>query len=89
MLLEELTFHTYPKTKHLLQLIGMTFVENLGYRQINAFWRFTGLVYWAIGYEESRAMVRTASWQGADEGKNASQPGGQDNELPGSQDSSA
>lgn len=66
MLLEELTFHTYPRTKDILIMILAAFTENLGYRQVNAFWRFTGLVYWAIGYEESRAMVRSASWQTPD-----------------------
>jgi len=64
LLLEEITFHTYPKTKHLFILFLTALTENIGYRQISAVWRFTGLVYWVIGFEESRQMVRVASsWQ--------------------------
>ena len=64
LLLEELIFHTYPRRKHLLTLFLAALIENLGYRQINSFWRFTALIYWLTGYEESRAITRTASWQG-------------------------
>ena len=63
ILLETMSFSTYPKTKHLVMLFSAAVAENFGYRQINTFWRCVGLVYWFTGYEESRAMVRTASWQ--------------------------
>ena len=63
MILEEIMFHKYPKFSHLLILFVAAVIENLGYRQVNAWWRFTGLIYWAIGYEESRVMVRSASWR--------------------------
>ncbi len=65
MLLEAFTFNTYPKPKHLLILFAANILEHFGYRQLNAFWRFTGLLYWAIGHEESRSMARNASWQNA------------------------
>ena len=63
MILEELMFRTYPKPKHLLTMLLGAIAENAGYRQVNAWWRFTGLIYWAIGYEESRVLVRSGSWQ--------------------------
>ena len=65
MLLEEKSFHTYPRTKHLATLLGCALIDNFGYRQLNTLWRFVGLIYWVIGYEEGRAMHRVASsWQG-------------------------
>lgn len=88
MLLEEMTFHTYPKARHILILIVAAFVENLGYRQINAVWRFTGLVYWAIGYEESRGMVRNASWNNPDAKTNSSQVTSKDSIIPNGHDPS-
>ncbi|MEZ5308481.1 MAG: glycosyltransferase [Pyrinomonadaceae bacterium] len=78
ILLEEIIFHTYPKTTHLLTLFAASVLENFGYRQINAIWRFTGLLYWAIGYEESRVMIRSASWQGQGGGETSSQEGSKD-----------
>ncbi len=89
MLLEELTFHTYPKTRQILTLIAAAFLENCGYRQVNAFWRFTGLIYWAIGYEESRALVRNASWQKKSEPQKSSQIEGNDSIIKDGHGSSA
>jgi len=89
MLLEELTFHTYPKPKQILILLAGAFLENLGYRQVNAFWRFTGLVYWAIGYEESRAMVRSGSWQNTPGGEISSQNNSENSTIEKDQRSSA
>ena len=42
LVLEELSFHRYPKFRHLLNLIGVAIVENLGYRQLNSWWRIKG-----------------------------------------------
>jgi cellulose synthase/poly-beta-1,6-N-acetylglucosamine synthase-like glycosyltransferase len=64
ILLEEITFRTYPKTKHLLVLFCGAILENLGYRQLNAFWRLEGLIRWLIKSESKWGdMTRTASWQ--------------------------
>ncbi len=63
LLLEEMTFHTYPKTKDLLLLFAAIVLENFGYRQLNAVWRVIGLYKWITksqaGWGE---MTRTASW---------------------------
>lgn len=63
ILLEEITFRTYPKTRDLLILFGVGIIENLGYRQLNAFWRFEGLLKWFFNADSSWGeMTRTASW---------------------------
>ena len=67
LLLEELSFHTYPKTRHILVLFAAALAENLGYRQLNSFWRFEGLVRWLTGRKPGWGrMKRTAEWQAAD-----------------------
>ena len=64
LLLEELSFHTYPKMRHILVLFVVALVENLGYRQLNSFWRFQGLVRWLVGGKPKWGdMTRTATWQ--------------------------
>jgi cellulose synthase/poly-beta-1,6-N-acetylglucosamine synthase-like glycosyltransferase len=47
LLLEELAFRTYPRPRHLLKLLAAILVENLGYRQLNCWWRVVGLWQWA------------------------------------------
>jgi len=42
--LEELTFRRYPTKKDLIRLFFVGVLENLGYRQLNTFWRVKGLV---------------------------------------------
>jgi len=65
LLLEEMTFHLYPRGRHLLMLIGAVVLENLGYRQLNSVWRLIGLFRWMF---RSRAhwgeMKRKGTWQG-------------------------
>lgn len=64
LLLEELAFHTYPKIRHILVLFVVALVENLGYRQLNSFWRLQGLVRWLVGSKPKWGeMTRTATWQ--------------------------
>lgn len=63
LLLEQASFNTYPKPASLLRLVGVAFVENLGYRQLTAVWRLQGLWRWARKSESSwGSMARTASW---------------------------
>jgi len=40
--LEELSFRRYPRLSDLLQLFGLAALENLGYRQLNTWWRVKG-----------------------------------------------
>lgn len=42
--LEELSLRRYPRTADLVRLFALAFVENLGYRQLCAFWRFRGFL---------------------------------------------
>ena len=42
LILEELSFHRYPKFRHLMQLIAVAIIENIGYRQLNSWWRIKG-----------------------------------------------
>lgn len=64
LLLEEMSFHTYPRARHLLLLLAAAILENFGYRQLVSLWRLIGLWKWLtggrVGWGE---MTRTASWQ--------------------------
>lgn len=42
LVLEEISFHRYPKLRHLFQLMWLSFLENFGYRQMNTLWRIRG-----------------------------------------------
>jgi cellulose synthase/poly-beta-1,6-N-acetylglucosamine synthase-like glycosyltransferase len=64
LLLEEISFHTYPKVRDILLLFLALIAENIGYRQLNSVWRLEGLVKWMLGRKaEWGEMKRTASWQ--------------------------
>jgi cellulose synthase/poly-beta-1,6-N-acetylglucosamine synthase-like glycosyltransferase len=64
LLLEELSFHIYPKGRQMLFLGLIVVVENFGYRQLTTWWRLIGLYRWAMQKESSwGAMTRKGSWQ--------------------------
>jgi cellulose synthase/poly-beta-1,6-N-acetylglucosamine synthase-like glycosyltransferase len=64
LLLEEMSFHIYPKGRQLLLLGLVVLVENLGYRQLNTVWRLAGLYRWAAQKESTwGAMKRKGTWQ--------------------------
>lgn len=64
LLLEEISFHLYPRASQLLTLAAVVVAENFGYRQINSWWRLVGLYKWARGGEAKwGVMTRKASWQ--------------------------
>lgn len=64
LLLEQLTFHAYPKTSQLFGLVSGLLGENLGYRQLNSWWRLCGLWRWARGARGGWGeMRRKGSWQ--------------------------
>ncbi len=64
LLLEEMSFHMYPERGQLLRLLGMTVLENFGYRQLNSWWRLVGLFRWAFNTRSSwGAMKRSGAWQ--------------------------
>ncbi|WP_293469869.1 glycosyltransferase family 2 protein [Polaromonas sp.] len=53
LLLEEISFHIYPKFSQLAMLVLVVVIENLGYRQLNTWWRLVGLYRWARQQESS------------------------------------
>ncbi|HEY6095827.1 MAG TPA: glycosyltransferase [Gallionellaceae bacterium] len=64
MLVEEMSFHLYPRPRQLAALLLMAVVENFGYRQITLLWRLRGMVEWLLGAKTQwGTMTRTASWQ--------------------------
>jgi cellulose synthase/poly-beta-1,6-N-acetylglucosamine synthase-like glycosyltransferase len=64
LLLEEMSFHIYPRGGQLAYLALVVILENFGYRQINSWWRLVGLYRWATQGEASwGAMKRKGSWQ--------------------------
>jgi len=63
LLLDEISFHVYPKTGHLLLLVLVAVAENFGYRQLNSVWRMWGTIRWMIGAKPAwGTMTRTATW---------------------------
>lgn len=62
LLLEELAFRTYPRPRHLAQLLGAIVVENIGYRQLMTWWRLVGIAQWITGRKQVWGdMVRKGS----------------------------
>lgn len=62
IMLEELSFHMYPRTRDLLLLYAVAVVENFGFRQLTAFWRLQGLFRWLSGRKHKwQTITRSAS----------------------------
>jgi cellulose synthase/poly-beta-1,6-N-acetylglucosamine synthase-like glycosyltransferase len=61
IMLEELSFHMYPRTRDVLLLFAVAVAENFGYRQLTAVWRLQGLVRWLAGRKHKwEAIARTS-----------------------------
>jgi cellulose synthase/poly-beta-1,6-N-acetylglucosamine synthase-like glycosyltransferase len=58
LLLEEMTFHLYPKPKQLAMLALIVVIENFGYRQLNTAWRLLGLYRWATQGEGTWGVMK-------------------------------
>ncbi|MDH4224731.1 MAG: glycosyltransferase family 2 protein [Deltaproteobacteria bacterium] len=58
MILEELTFQRYPSIPMIVSIFFMGVVENLGYRQINTWWRLMGVVDYLRGKHHWGDMPR-------------------------------
>ena len=65
LLLEEIAFRTYPRTRHLAQLLGAIVAENIGYRQLNAWWRIVGLWLWITRRKQSWGTMTRVGAQGS------------------------
>jgi cellulose synthase/poly-beta-1,6-N-acetylglucosamine synthase-like glycosyltransferase len=64
LLLEQLSFQMYPKFRHVYILLLFALFENIGYRQLMAWWRIVGLYRWIRNTEGHwGSMSRKASWQ--------------------------
>ena len=64
LLLEELTFHLYPRFPQILRLAFAAMIENIGFRQLVSVWRLMGLVQWLFGAKARWGeMARSGEWQ--------------------------
>lgn len=64
LLLEEFTFHVYPKPRHVALQFVAAIAENFGYRQLTSWWRIIGLLLWIKGEQASwGTMTRTGTWK--------------------------
>lgn len=65
LLVDELSFHIYPKFRQVFMLFVAVIAENFGYRQLTSYWRLIGLWRWMIGAKGGWGTItRTAAWQG-------------------------
>lgn len=58
LLLDEISFHIYPKGRHLAVLALFVVLENFGYRQLSAWWRLVGLFRWITQREGSWGTMK-------------------------------
>lgn len=58
VMLEEISFHRYPRTRDLLKLLVLGVVENFGYRQITVWWRIKAFWDYFRGVQSWGAMTR-------------------------------
>lgn len=63
LLLEELSFHIYPRKRDLLILFAVSVLENFGYRQINVVWRLIGTWQWLRGKQGGWGLMRRRSME--------------------------
>ena len=64
LILEQLSFQMYPKLRHVYILLLFAIFENLGYRQLMAWWRLVGLYRWIKNADGHWGhMNRKANWQ--------------------------
>lgn len=66
IMLEEQSFHMYPRFRQLAVLYLVAILENFGFRQLTAIWRFQGLIRW-LGGREHKWETITRSNSLADE----------------------
>ena len=58
LLLEEMSFHLYPRGRQVAKLALVAVAENFGYRQLTTWWRLIGLWRWATGREAQWGKMR-------------------------------
>jgi cellulose synthase/poly-beta-1,6-N-acetylglucosamine synthase-like glycosyltransferase len=73
ILLEEMSFHIYPKPGQIITLFFVAFLDNLGYRQTMALWRLWGFFQWITGSRGRWGkMTRKGTWNKTFAGRGAS-----------------
>lgn len=64
LMLEEMSFHIYPRFSQAGLLVLTAILENVGYRQLVTVWRLIGLTRWMLGARSTwGTMTRNGSWQ--------------------------
>lgn len=58
VILEEISFHRYPRTGDLFKLLFLGVIENFGYRQITVWWRLKAFWDYSRGVHTWGAMTR-------------------------------
>jgi hypothetical protein len=71
MLLEEISFHIYPRGRELALLALIVVLENFGYRQLNTWWRLIGLFKWLVGSKGHWGAMKRKGWQKGDANQDA------------------
>ncbi len=84
LLLEEMAFHTFERPADLGLLMAAMVLENLGYRQLTAWWRLQATLLWLVRRPGRWGrMERSASWQAPPEGRGAIPPATDSKPAPG------
>jgi cellulose synthase/poly-beta-1,6-N-acetylglucosamine synthase-like glycosyltransferase len=64
LLLEEMSFHLYPRLRQFWTLLAVAVLENFGFRQLNTIWRLRGLLQWLFRRKAVwGAHKRSGAWQ--------------------------
>lgn len=64
LLIEQASFQMYPRVANTYVLMLYAVLENLGYRQLTAWWRILGVYYWLVQKQPAWGrMKRQAHWQ--------------------------
>jgi len=63
LMLEELSFHVYPRKRDLLILFAFGVLENFGYRQVNVVWRLIGTWQWLRGKQGGWGVMRRSGME--------------------------
>lgn len=63
LLLETLSFRVYARKREMLAMFAMAVLENIGYRQLNTFWRCRGMWQWFSRRKHNwGVMRRSGKW---------------------------
>jgi cellulose synthase/poly-beta-1,6-N-acetylglucosamine synthase-like glycosyltransferase len=63
LVLEETSFHLYPRGRHLAVLVVAAILENVGYRQLQTYWRLQGMIQWVTRKKQGWGkMTRSGAW---------------------------